>query len=171
MPDCHSSSTPAWDPPPRTPTHLSSPFASTSQITPMEQEVSQNPLIDRRLIGAELNAVANGGSYKDKSLTVSIVEVDGRICIRHIVYRTSNYLEPSWVAPKYPNPTWDNGLLVIIKGDYCGKHNGQVVVILAVVKRMDGVDFLCTCPEDKAQKDYNRLLMTLLHNEAHKLAI
>ena len=31
-------------------------------------------------------------------------------------------MEPKWVEVKSPNPTRDNGLLIVIKGEHCGKY-------------------------------------------------
>jgi hypothetical protein len=57
----------------------------------------------------------------------------------------------SWVSSKSPNPTRDNGLLMVIKGEHCGKYVGrihhryheddgsqQVLITLAVIKEVDG---------------------------------
>jgi hypothetical protein len=50
-----------------------------------------------------------------------------------------------------PNPTWDNGLLVVVEGEHCGKYvrqihhryhedecNKQALILLAVIKKVDG---------------------------------
>jgi hypothetical protein len=31
-------------------------------------------------------------------------------------------MEPKWVEVKPPNPTHNNGLLIVIKGEHCGKY-------------------------------------------------
>jgi hypothetical protein len=94
------------------------------------------------------------------------------------------------VTPKHPNPTRDNGLLVIIKGDHCGKYVRQIhhryegekaVIILAVVNRVAGhvdrlrgeqleldVSHLCFCQESKKDKGLNRSLVDALQEEARK---
>ena len=85
------------------------------------------------------------------------------------------------MTPKHPNPTRDNGLLVVIKGDHCGKfvrrihhhYKGEeAIVILAVVNRVVGqvdnlageqlelgASHLCVCEESKQDKGINRSLM------------
>jgi len=92
------------------------------------------------------------------------------------------------VTPKYPNATRDNGLLVIIKGEHCGKYvrrihhrykDGEAIVILAVVIRVAGrvdslsgeqleldVSHLCVCHESKEDKVLNSFLMNALRAEA-----
>ena len=58
-------------------------------------------------------------------------------------YNATRSFPPAWVSPKHPNPTHDNGLLIIIdEGEHCGKlvrqiHHqyvdaGQAVLILVV---------------------------------------
>jgi len=37
-------------------------------------------------------------------------------------YKTSEFLSPECVCIKHPNPKRDNGLLVVIQGEHCGKH-------------------------------------------------
>ena len=68
--------------------------------------------------------VVNDGdaTYKDREVPVLIAKVDGVVSIRHYVYNTSKGLAPAWVSSKRPNPTHNNGLLVVVKGDHCGKY-------------------------------------------------
>ena len=60
-------------------------------------------------------------------------------------------MAPAWVLSRSPNPTRDNGLLMVVKGEHCGKHvrrihhryhedngNKLALVFLAVVKKVDG---------------------------------
>jgi len=106
-------------------------------------------------------------------------------------YKTSQSLDPAWVSPKHPNPTHDNGLLVVIKGEHCGKYVQRIhhrydqettIIILGVVKRMEDsadsltgeqleldVDHLCEGIEMKEDKKHNKLVMTALHEQAHKI--
>ena len=85
----------------------------------------------------------------EKSVTISIAKVDGVVSIRHNIYNTLKGLAPAWVSPKSPNPTCDNGILMVVK---CGKYvrwihhryhdedNGdkQVIILLAVVNKVEG---------------------------------
>jgi len=66
--------------------------------------------------------VANGRNFKKKEIVVSIALISGQLSIRHNKYKTSESLSPEWVSLKHPNPTHDNGLLVVIQGEHCGKH-------------------------------------------------
>jgi hypothetical protein len=117
--------------------------------------------------------------------------VVGQLSIRYTSYKTSRSLDPAWVSPKHPHPTRDNGLLVVIKGKHCGKFVQQIhhrydqettIIILGVVKRTEnaadsltgeqlelGVDHLCKAIETKEDKMRNKLVMTALYEQAHKI--
>jgi hypothetical protein len=147
--------------------------------------------LDSRLLDARLRIVVTGGAYNQKELIASIKYVDGRLTILHKSYTTSTPLSPEWVTPKCPNPTRDNGLLVIIKGDHCGKYVRRIhhryehekpVLLLAVVQRMDGqvdtlteerieldTSYLCLCDESKEDKKRNSSLMDSVRQEARKI--
>jgi hypothetical protein len=95
------------------------------------------------------------------------------------------------VSPKHPHTTRDNGLLVVIKGEHCGKYVQRIhhsydqetaIIILGVVKRTEntanslteeqlelGVDHLCEAIETKEDKKRNKLVMTTLREEARKI--
>jgi len=64
----------------------------------------------------------NGDNYKNREVTVLIDKVEESVSIRHVLYNISKAPSPEWVSPKNPNPTHDNGLLIVIKGEHCGKH-------------------------------------------------
>ena len=88
--------------------------------------VSQNPachqLLDERLVNQQLKVIVNGGEFKAKELVVSIEIRDGKPCFRYTKYNATRSFPPAWVSPKHPNPTRDNGLLIIIdEGEHCGK--------------------------------------------------
>jgi hypothetical protein len=98
------------------------------------------------------------------------------------------------VSSKNPNPTHDNGLLVVFQGEHCGKYvrrvhhryhedNGkkQVIIILAVVKRVNGAadiltgeqlkldpDSLCLAFKMTKDKKLNANLMNSLCENARK---
>jgi len=152
------------------------------------------PLLDERLVGAQLKVVVNGENYKNREVIVSIAETEGDVSIRHHVYNTSRGLVPEWVSAKSPNPTRDNGLLVVVKGEHCGKYvrrihhryheengNRQALILLAVVKKMDGAadtltgeqfelgpDSLCLAFETNEDKKLNAKLMDSLRENARK---
>jgi hypothetical protein len=151
------------------------PAAGPSQ--PQIQHVFLNPL----LVGKKLNAIVNGGKYKEKSLEVSISVLHEHILLDHTRYGTSYRLQPEWVTPKHPSPTHDNGLLSVIKGEHCSKYARRIhhrrsdasyTIILAVTRRVEEAadiitderleltpEYLCTVSETKAEKDLNKELM------------
>lgn len=134
--------------------------------------------------------MVNGGKFKQKELLASLVSVDGQLSIRHTIYNTSEYLPLDWVSPKHPNPKRDNGLLVVIEGEHCGKYvrrihheykNEEIIMILAVVKRTAGAadiltgeqlkldaSHLCVGTEMKDEKNQNDSLMLALREQARK---
>jgi len=129
-----------------------------------------------------------GDTYNNREVAVSIAKVEGDVSIRHYVYKASKGLAPAWVSPKRPNPTRDNGILMVVKGDHCGKYvrrihhryhedNGskQALILLAVVEKGDGVpdtltgeqfelgsDSLCIAVETNEDKKLNGDLMNSL---------
>jgi hypothetical protein len=140
--------------------------------------------------------VVNDGdvNYKNREVPVSIAKVDGAVSIRHHVYNTSKGLAPAWVLSKSPNPTRDNGLLMVVKGDHCGKYvrrihhryhedngNRLAFILLAVVKKVEGAadsltgeqfelgpDSLCLACETDEEKKLNANLMNSLRQNARK---
>ena len=189
-----SSFTPAWNPPTDQPLAAESP-ATTSQITSKQPDRPQYPLLDERLVGAQLKVVVNDGeTYKNREVTVSIANVEGVVSIWHHTYNTSKGLAPAWVSSRSPNPTRDNGLLVVVEGEHCGKYvrrihhryheengNKQALVVLAVVKKADGApdiltgeqlelgpDSLCLASETSEEKKLNVNLMDSLRENARK---
>ena len=155
----------------------------------------EHPLTDERLVGALLKVVVNDGdTYKNREVEVSIAKVEGVGSIQHHVYNSSRRLAPGWVSPKSPNPTRDNGILMVVKGNHCGKYfrrihhryhedngNKKALILLAVVKRVDGAvdtltgeqfelgpDSLCVAVETNENKKLNANLMNPLRENARK---
>ena len=138
--------------------------------------------------------VDDGETYKNREVAVSIAKIEGVVNIRHEVYNTSRGLFPAWVSPKRPNPTRDNGILMVVEGNHCGKYvrrihhrhhedngNKQTLILLAVVKKVDGAadtltgeqlelspDSLCIAVETNEDKKLNANLMNSLQENAHK---
>ena len=183
---------PAWDPSSRMPQPNSDAAESPPSPNPPPNPFDQGHiLLDLRLLGAQLRVSVTGGKYDHKELTASVRSVGGRLSIQRQVYNSFHDLFPDWVTPKHPNPTRDNGLLVVIKGDHCGKYvrrihhryqGNEAIVMLAVVNRVPGhVDLLpgeqleldashlCVCEESKEDKWLNRSLMNPLREEARKI--
>jgi len=218
IPEPSLASSPAWDPSSRTPQPNSddaeslpspntppSPVAqghaviSSSSPTPQPDSDNAEPLprpdqgnvlLDVRLLGAQLKVSVTGGKFDHKEITASVISTDGRLSIQRRIYKSLQTLHPDWVTPKHPNPTRDNGLLVVIKGDHCGKYVRRIhhryegekaVVTLAVVNRVAGhvdsltgeqlgldVSHLCVCDEPKVDKGLNTSLMDSLREDARK---
>jgi hypothetical protein len=138
--------------------------------------------------------VNDGETYKNREVPVSIAKVEGVVSIRHHVYNASKGLAPAWVLPKSPNPTRDNGILMVVKGDHCGKYvrrihhryheengNKQVLILLAVVNKVNGAadtltgeqleldpDSLCIAIETNESKKLNANLMNSIRENARK---
>jgi hypothetical protein len=150
----------------------------------------QHPLLDSRLLGVQLKVIINGGLFKDKETAVLLKLRAGQPIIEYTSYRTSQSVDPAWVSLKHPNPTRDNGLLVVVKGEHCGKYVRRIhhrydqetaIVILAVVKRTEnsvdsltgeklelGADHLCEAIETTEDKKRNKSVMTALREQARK---
>ena len=181
-----SSLSPAWNPP------QDQPLATNSQIASKQPDRPQHVLLDERLVGAQLKVVVNDG--KNREVIVSIFKVGGVVSIRHFVHKIPKLLDPAWVSSRSPNPLRDNGLLVVVKGEHCGKYvrrilhryheyNGskQAFMILAVVQKVEGAadtltgeqfelapDSLCLAFETNEDKKLNAKLMTSLRENARK---
>ena len=119
-------STPAWDPthdwsliPPSSDEASAPPSASTSALPPA---TLAHPLLDTRLVGKTVRVTVTGGEHPKKDTTITIVSDNGVPSMRQQWYRTILPLRPEWVEMKHPHPTRDNGLLVVIKGEHCGKY-------------------------------------------------
>lgn len=192
IPEPSLSSSPAWDPSSRTPQpnydDIESPTTSSSALNAFAQP---HTLLDFRLLGAPLKVSVTGGKFNNRELTASVRLIEGQLRIQHHFYKSWEALLPAWVTPKYPSPTRDNGLLVIIKGEHCGKYvrrihhrykDGEAIVILAVVIRVAGhmdnlsgeqleldVSHLCVCQESKEDKGLNSSLMNALRAEARQV--
>jgi hypothetical protein len=99
------------------------PLATSSRIATKQPERPQHPLLDERLIGARLKVIVdNVDTGKKRESVVLIANVDGVVRIVQEVYNTSNGLVPAWVSSTSPNPLCDNGLLMVVKGEHCGKY-------------------------------------------------
>jgi hypothetical protein len=139
-----------------------------------------------------MKVLVTGGEHKDKEMVVAVAQMDGGLSIRFSHYKTSEFLPPEHVSPKHPNPTRDNGLLVVIEGDHCGKYvhrihhrykDGRTIVMVAVIHRMEdgqeslsgeclefSTNELCVGHETKEEKQRNNGLMSGLREEARKTA-
>jgi hypothetical protein len=133
----------------------------------------------------------DGGLFKNKETAVTLKLEEGRQIIQYTSYKTSQSVNPAWVSLKHPHPTRDNGLLIVIKGDHCGKYVRRIhhrydqetaIIILGVVKRMEngvdsltgeqlelGADYLCEAIETTEDKKRNKFVMAALREQARKI--
>jgi hypothetical protein len=125
--------TPAWNLSSRTPGRdifggwTPIPSSSTSSVTlppPLSPVPSplEHPLLDPRLVGKTVRAAIVGGEHRKKQAPVAIVHNSDKVALRQSWHQVSHFVEPKWVEVKSPNPTRDNGLLIVIKGEHCGKY-------------------------------------------------
>lgn len=180
---------PAWDPSSSTPRHEPDPNRSSPDHP--SQESIQHVLLNPQLINIRLRVVVTGGKYTQRELIVLVCQsTNGSLTIRHPIYNTLEFLEPKWVTLKHPNPTRDNGLLVIVEGNHCGKFvwriyhryaDQKALVLVGVVNRVAGQtdtltgekleldsSALCVCEESKEEKKLNVSLMDTLW-KTHKV--
>uniref|UniRef100_A0A8H7XNP3 Chromatin elongation factor SPT5 n=1 Tax=Psilocybe cubensis TaxID=181762 RepID=A0A8H7XNP3_PSICU len=196
--------TPAWDPSSRTPdptahspTSLALSDVSTSVSSSSEtnchttsSSVCEHVLLNPKLVDISLNVVVNGGQFSNKTLVASTVWDANNLVLRCKKYSSWTMVDPAWVTPKYANRIHDNGPLVVIKGEHCGKfvrrihHEGtsdNPTVLVAVVTRSKdrvdvltgerfilSTDFLCSVPESKKDRDLNSNVMTQLKDQYKK---
>ena len=195
MPDSVISSSPAWDPLSRTPIATPEKDLVAPNIQLGQQLVAQrsrvvHPLLDPRLVDKQFKVIVDGGDFNKKEIVVVVSLVSGQLSIRRNKYITSETLSPEWVSLKHPNLTRDNGLLVVIQGEHCGKHvrrihhryeNTQKKMILAVVNKVEGAadrltgeqieldaGQVCVGFETTDEKKRNDTLMNDLREEARK---
>jgi hypothetical protein len=114
----------------------------------------------------------------------------GEVVIQQSWRNESWGLIPEWVTARHPNPTRNNGLLVVIRGNHCGKYvchihyyyvNGNrnnPIMQLVVLECAEGAETIMEeqiklSPEDLCQgfktekeKNLNTKLMTSLHEQA-----
>ena len=164
--------------------HMSATVPTTARSPPT------HPLLDPRLVGKMLRVSVSGGAHPKKETPVSVVLGQNEVTIQQSWRSDTFGLLPEWVTPRHPNPTRDNGLLVVIRGDHCGKYVRRIhhryvndardhpVMQLAVVERVDGIetiteeqveispDDLCQGFETDQEKKLNAKLMTSLREKA-----
>jgi hypothetical protein len=124
--------TPAWNLSSRTPERdifggwTPIPSSSTSSVTlpPLSPVPSplEHLLLDPCLVGKTVRAAIVGGEHRKKQAPVAIVHNSDKVALHQSWHQVSCFMEPKWVEVKPPNPTCDNGLLIVIKGEHCGKY-------------------------------------------------
>ena len=84
------------------------------------------------------------------------------------------------MSPKSPNPTHDDGILIVVKGNHCGKYvrwihhryhedNGdkQAIILLAVINKVEGTADMLT--EEQFKLGPDSLCIAIEMNEDRKL--
>lgn len=139
----------------------------------------EHVLLNPILAGAVLKAFIKDGSSKAKEAIINIQHDTGTgtCCIRTVRYHTSMLVSKDDVTPKYPSPTHDNGLVLVIEGAHAGKYgrrlhhsrkDGKASMILQVVQVKEGErdaltgeileldpEYMCVVEESKEQKKIN----------------
>lgn len=186
------SSTPAWDYSSRTPLGFDLPellSPSQSRGAAMNTPIPPHVLLNPRLVGATLVAfIDNGDQFKNKLADVEIrCGADEQPCLSYRKFKTYTTLAPEWVRPKHPSASNDQGLLMIIEGEHCGKYARRInhlqrpdgaVMVLAVVERVSLArdkltgeelvllpNLLCKAVESDAEKKLNKNIMTEIRKE------
>lgn len=192
LPNFSPAWTPAWNPSSRTPLppieRSPSPLPSDPGRPPSTAEhVLLNPL----LIGKKMKVSATSGPYSGKDIIISLAETDGSLSIRTTRYNKSEHVAHECVTPKHPHATRDNGLLVVIRGEHCGKYVRRIfhrygdsteqLIMLAVVEgfergsqvlSQERLDLkssdLCLCDETKEQRLAGDKIMANIRKETRK---
>ena len=184
-PESRSSPLPAV--PPAFTSTLLDHHAPTKQAAPIE-----HVLFDPRLLGIKLKVKFTGGAHKNKETDIASSIVGGQPVLPFMFYKTRINYPPKWVSIVPPNPTQDEGLLVIIKGEHCGKLVHRVhfrygsdnipIADLTVVHHSGGAkdsltgeqlelmaDDLGSVAKALSDKALNRDLMTALRTKHRKI--
>jgi hypothetical protein len=73
-----------------------------------------------------MKVLVTGGKHKNKKMVVVVIQVDGKPLFHFMHYKTSEFLPLEQISPKHSNPTHNNGLLVVIEDNHCGKYICQI---------------------------------------------
>jgi hypothetical protein len=78
-------------------------------------------------VGKKLRAKVSGGLHPKNEVPVLITRGDsGDMVIQQQWRKELMALQPEWVGVRTPSATRDNGRLVVIRGDHCGKYVRRV---------------------------------------------
>lgn len=91
-----------------------------------------------------MKVVVNGENFNNKEMVIFVEKGENGPIVRYTHYKQTKTLPVEWVSIKHPNLTRDDSLILIVKGDHCGKfvrrihhkyENGQsqAIPILRVV--------------------------------------
>jgi hypothetical protein len=152
----------------------------------------EHPLLDPCLVGKMVRAAIVGSEHHKKQALVAIVHNSDKVALHQSWHQVSRFVEPKWVEVKPPNPTHDNGLLIVIKGEHCGKYVHRIhhryenddcqrpIMQLAVVDRGETganvltgeeielmPEYLVQSFETDNEKQLNTNLMTAWRSQAH----
>ncbi|KAK7449299.1 hypothetical protein VKT23_013442 [Stygiomarasmius scandens] len=106
------------------PSRESSPASEGSGVSlgSSEHDISDRWICNPNLLGKKLTAIAHGGGYLNKQVTVySTLNEDGQVDVIWERYQKKHIISPRWIWPRYPNFARDNGLLIVTSGMHAGK--------------------------------------------------
>ncbi|KAF9033820.1 hypothetical protein BJ165DRAFT_1410187 [Panaeolus papilionaceus] len=182
--------TPAWSSeetaspnwPPLAP--LFSPSHATNPPAP------SHPLLSCSLLNAPLKVKLTGGSFNGMDVVISLKNISGTLRLFYTLRNKNTPVQPSWVTLRHPNPQRDNGLLVVVEGEHCGRFvhqirhvdqtGGGMIIIVAAMEHVAGqpdkideeLEFkpseLCVSEESAEDKKMNATLMSYIILRGHK---
>lgn len=184
-----SSSTPAWQSD-TVASPLWPPVAEPCQSPLQPAPTPLHPLLDPRLLNAPLKVTLTGGSFTGVDVVISLKEISGRLGLFYVARKKHTPVDPIWVTLRHPNPWRDNGLLVVVSGENCGKfirrirhvdRNGVgMIMVVAMMQQVPGqcdkicgeLEFkpeeLCISEELSEQKKLNANVMADIRRKAQK---
>ena len=132
------------------------------------------------------------GKDKGKEIIVAPMWYEGSISIQRNHYKESVYYDPAHVEIKHPNPTRDNGPLIVAEGEHCGKlvrrihhryDDSNMALLKVVVVQQVGnllgeltreelefkAESLCITTETKEQKQHLDSLVAEKRTTARKI--
>ncbi|KAF9044268.1 hypothetical protein BJ165DRAFT_1528826 [Panaeolus papilionaceus] len=113
--------TPPWNPKAiAAPLWLPLPSLSTSLHAAIPPALS-HPLLNRHLLNVPLKVKLTGGSFNGMDVVTSLKDISGTLGLFYIAQNKNTPIQPSWVTLRHPNPRRDNGLLVVVEGEHCGR--------------------------------------------------
>lgn len=184
-----TSNTPAWNPQHNMDEWDTLPIRGSMSDTnpPPIRHVLLNPILSDVKLNVWIEGQKNPG-------VVTVDFSNGSGCFRETSYNTSKWVDDEKVKPKHPSPTHDNGLLIIIRGEFVGKYARRVhhrhrkgdttLVKVAIVEVTEGMpdrdtgeiremetSDLCTVEESNEQSRQNKKPMEEMRHRLKKITV
>lgn len=163
-----------------TPTQGHEQIPGTSRDVDAKTDV-KHVLLHPKLAEKSVKAFIKQGSSKTKEGSITIDNGNGYCSLRTKKYHISEPVSHDDVTPKHPNPAYDNGLVVVIRGEHVGKYGRRLhhvkkdrvaYMILGIVEVKEGQadrlsgevvemasEDMCVVDESKGQKKNNADIM------------